>query len=298
MDIPPDAAPAALADLIAAGLVSHELISDPGQLGAEAPALAALCGLVAGSVYRIEPFHYAFRAEAGDLAGGLAELAAEDWTGALEAALKAALGLDPESDAVWLGAIETALAEPRENAEGAPLDAPLLLLRAQDASVGGAVAAARIAAPEAGLQAVIQARYAAETARLTARSLAAAEPGTALARRLAAIELRQEEILARLAEMAPALGPDPLLMRLNEGLGGILDRLERHEARAGDLAEHLAEHLTVHLSEQLSELLGRLLAERPVPAAFEETIGLSLAEFLAQLERRDAEAATPRPRLS
>lgn len=208
----------------------------------------------------------------------------------VETALKTALGLSPDSDAVWLGTIEPDPDTPREEASGAALDAPLLLLRAQADAVGEAVASARIAAPEAGLQAVIQARYAAETARLTARSLAAAEPGTALARRLAAIELRQEEILARLAEAAPVLGPDPLLVRLHEGLAGILDRLERHEARAGDLAEHLAEHLTVHLSG--------LLTERPVPTAFQETIGLSLAEFLAQLDRREAEAVAPRPRLS
>ena len=62
LDIPsPDSAPAALADLIAAGLVSHEMIGDPSRLGGEAEALRTLCGLVSGSVWRIEPFHYAFR---------------------------------------------------------------------------------------------------------------------------------------------------------------------------------------------------------------------------------------------
>ena len=62
LDIPsPESAPAALADLIAAGLVSHEMIGDPGRLGGEAEALRTLCGLVSGSVWRIEPFHYAFR---------------------------------------------------------------------------------------------------------------------------------------------------------------------------------------------------------------------------------------------
>lgn len=288
MDSPsPDAAPAALADLIAAGLVSHEMIGDPAQLGAEAPTLAALCGLIAGSVYRIEPFHYAFRAEPGDLGGGLAALPDLAWTGAIETALKAALGLDPEGDAVWLGATDLAAADPDPAAEGASLDVPLLLLRAQAAAVEAA-----LETPAPGLQAIIQARYASETARLTARSLAAAEPGTPLARRLAAIELRQEEILARLAEQAPAHGPDPLLVRLHQGLAEILARLERQEARAGDLAEHLAEHLTVHLGG----LMNGVLAERPEPATFQETLGLTLAEFLARLEQRGD--AAPRPRLS
>ena len=63
MHNPSDSAPTALADLIAAGLVSHEMIGDPARLGSEAAALKALCGLVAGPVWRIEPFHYAFRAE-------------------------------------------------------------------------------------------------------------------------------------------------------------------------------------------------------------------------------------------
>ena len=70
MDIPsPNSAPAALADLIAAGLVSHEMIGDPGRLAGEAEALRTLCGLVSGAVWRIEPFHYAFRVGPGDLGG-------------------------------------------------------------------------------------------------------------------------------------------------------------------------------------------------------------------------------------
>ena len=61
----PDSAPTALADLVAAGLVSHEMIGDPARLGPEAEVLRVLCGLVAGPIWRIEPFHYAFRAGAG-----------------------------------------------------------------------------------------------------------------------------------------------------------------------------------------------------------------------------------------
>ena len=73
MDTPSsDSAPAALADLAAAGLVSHEMIGDPGRLAGEAEALRVLCGLVAGPVWRIEPFHYAFRARPGISPGRLA----------------------------------------------------------------------------------------------------------------------------------------------------------------------------------------------------------------------------------
>ena len=68
----------------------------------------------------------------------------------------------------------------------ADLDQPLLLLRAQAAAIGGALEAA-----PAGLQAIVNARYAGEVARLTA----AAEAGSGLDARLAAIEAGQERIL-------------------------------------------------------------------------------------------------------
>jgi hypothetical protein len=73
--------PAALADLVAAGLVSHEAIGDPARL-AETETRRVLCGLVAGPIWRIEPFHYAFRLAPGDLGGALPE-APGDWAGAL-----------------------------------------------------------------------------------------------------------------------------------------------------------------------------------------------------------------------
>ena len=104
MDIPsPDSAPAALADLIAAGLVSHEMIGDPAGSAGEAEALRALCGLVAGPVWRIEPFHYAFRCPGRSrrrLGGASGRLDAQ--AAALEGALQAALG--PE--AVWVNATD------------------------------------------------------------------------------------------------------------------------------------------------------------------------------------------------
>lgn len=258
-----DAAPAALTDLIAAGLVSHEMIGDPALLGAEAPTLGTLCGLIGGPIYRIDPFHYAFRAAPEDLGGGLGRLAPGDWTGALEAALRAGFG----ADAVWLNATEL----PPE--AGAALDQPLVLLRAQTAAVTAGIAAA---AP--GLQAVIHARYACETARLTARLITAAEAGTALARRLAVIELRQEEILEAFAEHMRPAGPDPVFARLTETLAAVVQRLDAHLARADDMAERLA----------------ALAAPVGGSAGFQETLGLSLAEFLARLERRADEASSAR----
>ena len=82
-------APPALTDLTAAGLVSHEMIGDPAQLGSEAEALRVLCAQIGGPVWRLDPFHYAFRARPEDLGGRLAEFAPEGWTAALEAALRA-----------------------------------------------------------------------------------------------------------------------------------------------------------------------------------------------------------------
>ena len=156
-EIPAEMAPALL-ELIAAGLVSHEVIGDPDRLGGEASALEALCGLVTGPVYRIDAFHYAFRAAPGDLGGRLAALPAGGRTAALAEALAAVLG----PDAAWLAPIEHL---PDQLSEaGASLAQPLLLLRAQAAAVGAALAAAG-----PGLQAVINAGYATEVARLTSR---------------------------------------------------------------------------------------------------------------------------------
>ena len=146
METAPDSAPAALADLIAAGLVSHEMIGDPARLGSEAAALKALCGLVAGPVWRIEPFHYAFRA--GDDAG---TDGAEARAAALETALAAELG----AEAVWVNATEPA--------EAAAPEVPLLLLRAQGAAVLEA------AGPE--LMTVINARFAAAIAASATRDI-------------------------------------------------------------------------------------------------------------------------------
>ncbi len=155
----PDATPAVLADLIAAGLVSHEMIGDPARLAGEAAALRALCALVGGTVYRLGAFHYAFRAGPGDLDGRLAGLAPGDWTAALETALQAVLG----ADAAWLNPAGLL------GGEDPALDQPLLLLRARETAVAEGLAAA-----PAGVRAIVDAAYAAETARL----IAGAAPGS------------------------------------------------------------------------------------------------------------------------
>jgi hypothetical protein len=245
----PESGQAVLADLIAAGLVSHEMIGDPGRLGGETEALRLLCRLVAGPVWRIEPYHYAFRADPG--------AAPEAAAAALEAALRAELG----EGAVWVSATE--------RPEATDFDQPLLLLRAHGAAVEGALAAAGTE-----LQAVIGARFAAAAARI-----AAGAEGGALADRLAAIEARQATILA--AVEAGQAGVEAL-GRLAAALARVLERLD---AQADVLHAHIArEDLVAGRLAELSALAG-------TPSAFQETLGLTLAEFLARLEGGAAPAA-------
>ncbi len=266
----PDSAPTALADLVAAGLVSHEMIGDPARLGPEAEVLRVLCGLVPGPIWRIEPFHYAFRAEGGD--GTPEARTPEDTAAALEAALGAELG----PDAVWVNATDLL-------PEAAPLDQPLLLLRAQ-----GAAVAAGIEAAGADVQAVVSARFAAETARIVS-GLAAGADGP-LAARLAAIEARQDEILAALAGRATEraterAGTDAALARVAETLAALLPKIE---AQAETLQGHIARE------DMVAGRLAELSAVAGAPAAFRETLGLTLAEFLARLERRAEEGPPTR----
>lgn len=252
-------APAALADLIAARLVSHEMIGDPARLGSEAAALRVLCGLIAGPVWRIEPFHYAFRAgpgDFGDLGGALGAEPPAARAAALEAALQAALG----ADAVWVSA--TDLAEE----DAGPLEQPLVVLRAQAEALADALA---VAAP--GLQAVVNAKVAVETARLTAESITGA-PGGALVARLEAIEARQAEIAAALAAQAEATAALSLL-------GATLETvLRRLDAQADVLHAHIARE------DIVAGRLAELAALAGAPSAFQETLGVTLAEVLARLE--------------
>lgn len=265
---------AALRGLIAAGLVTHEAIGDPARLPGEAATLRAICGLVAGPVYRLEPFHYAFAARPEDLGGALAGLDSAARTAALTAALAAALG--PE--AVWIGATDMLPDETEADAE---------VKTGSEAGKGADAAEIEAAGP-----AVVDAAHAAERARLTAGALqgAAAETGASPtpgldARIETAIETRLD---ARLGAMETALGEmraaleaqaetTALLSRLNQALGAVLRRLD---LQSGVLHAHVAREDAV--AARLDELT-RIAAG---PAGFEEKLGLTLAEFLAGLQRR------------
>ena len=264
-----------LADLIAAGLVSHEMIGDPALLGSEAGALRALCAGIGGPVWRLDPFHYAFRARPEDLGGRLAGTDPAGWAAAIEAALRGALGPDLAAEAVWISAADLG-----EAAEPLP-EAPVLLLRAQGAAVAEGLAAAG-----PGTQAVISARFAVEAARLAGGLLAGGEPGSALARRLLAIETRQEEMLEMLGERAGETASLAALGRLGVTLQAALQAVaERLDAQAAALAA---------LADETGALAGRVAAlgapeareeQAREAGAFRQDLGLTLAEFLARMEQ-------------
>ena len=217
------AGPAALADLIAAGLVSHEMIGDPGRLGGEAEALRLLCGLVAGPVWRIEPYHYAFRA------GPDRRRPRRPGGAALEAALQAELG----ADAVWVSATERPEASrPRPAAPGAAR-----------AGRGGAGALAA-AGPE--LQAVIGARFAAarrpaDVGRGRGAGRARSPPGSPRSRRGRRRSSRRSPPRPRPSGRAgarPARGDARTVLRR---LDAQADVLHAHIAREDMVAGRLAE---------------------------------------------------------
>lgn len=240
MDIPsPEAPTPALAGLIAAGLVSHEMSGDPGRLENESAALRALCALVAGPVYRVKPWRYAFRVGEGDMDGALDGLASGLWADTIEAALAARLG----TDAVQVTALDAAADAPAGEADAA-LGASIAFLRIQDEAVTAVLRAA-----EPGLRAIIDAGYAAETARRTASG----DPAGPIAARIAGLEAR---------------------------LSAVTEALEAQAAQS------------TRLAAQLTDGLAALAAQ---PAAFEERLGLTIAEFLARLERAGigAEEAAP-----
>lgn len=280
------AGPAALADLVAAGLVSHEMIGDPARLGAEAAALRLLCAHVPGSIWRIEPYHYAFRLEAGadpEAAGA-----------ALEARLVAEFGPDAawvspadliaEADAASTSAGTTSGAG--AGAGAVDLDAPLLLLQASAEAVAEGIA---YAGP--GVQAVVSAGFAARAARIAAARIgadrpeaAASEGDPALAGRLAGLEAGQARLEAALAAEAESRAAAAAAeLRLTELLAKVLRRLD---AQADVLHGHIAREDKV--AGRLDEIAA--LANGGPAAAFQETLGLALAEFLARLERREAAA--------
>jgi len=277
--LPPAADQPILAELVAAGLVSHEMIGDPARLGSEAEALRALCAEVGGPVWRLEAFHYAFRARPEDLGGTLAATPAAGWTEAIETALRNALGGEPGAEVVWISAADLP--------EAALPEAPLLFLRAEAEAM-----AAGLAAAGPGTQAVIHARFAVEAARLAA----GAEPGSALARRLAVIETRQEEILEMLVERAEEGSTvGRLAATLAAALPAVVERLDAQGAALASLAA------------ETGGLAGRVAALAAAPAAsdaageaaaFRRDLGLALAEFLARLEQATAGAPPQAPALA
>lgn len=254
----PGSASAVLADLVAAGLVSHEMIVDADKTGDEATALRALCALISGSVYRVDAWHYAFPVTGADMDGTLADLSPADRAASLRTALEASLG----PDAIHLNT--TAV----PSSTRAALSRPLAFLRAQDDAVSGALC-------EAGsdLQAVVNARYATECARLTA----SVDPGGALAARLEAIEARQAGILERLECQAAPADNGQALENVTKSLSALLHRLD---VQSELLHAHLAQENRV--AAQLAEL-GEMAT---APADFQESLGLTFAEFLARMERQ------------
>lgn len=311
--------PAALADLVAAGLVSHEMIGDPARLGrrpgAEAATLRVLCAHVPGSIWRIEPYHYAFRLEAGDAEAGDAE--------AVGAALEARLAAELGADAAWvnatdliapdLGSIDPGDAAV-DGAAGAgaaaiDLDAPLLLLRA-----GAEAVADGLAFAGSGVQAVVSAGFAARAARIAADRMAEqiadqtaagqmagqiAAPDPELALRLAGLEMGQARIEAALAAEAEARAAAAAAeLRLTELLAKVLRRLDAqadvlhgHIAREDRVAEKLGEIAALAAGTAGSGTGDSGAGESGAAAAFQESLGLVLAEFLARLERREAAPA-------
>lgn len=260
----PETGPGALGGLIAARLVTHEAIGDPARLTGEAATLRAICRLVAGPVYRIEPYHYAFALGVEDLGGTLGGLAPATRTAALQAGLADALG--PE--AIWIGTTDLPPGDAGET-ETLP-EAALLVLGAHAEAIETGF---RAAGPE--LQAVIDARYAVRCARLTA----GAEAGAPLAQRLDAMETHLAEMTGAQAATGEAMA------RLSAALGAITGHLE---AQSAALRAHLARESSTET--RLAACLDEFSRLAEAPAAFQETLGLTLAEFLARLERRDVEA--------
>ena len=103
-------------------------------------------------------------------------------------------------------------------------------------------------------------------------------PAGALDARLAAIEARQAAI-ARGARGPRGRAAEAALARLGAALGQVLQRLD---AQADVLHAHIARE------DMVAGRLAELAALAGAPAAFGETLGLTLAEFLARIENREA----------
>lgn len=251
----PDPTPALLANLAAAGLVSHELIGDPARFGNETAVLEALCAKVSGAVYRLGPFHYAFRLGARDVDGLLGSSRGEPfgerepntcepgtcepaaWGAALEAAFAAEFG----AEAAWVSPADLVHAAGDE----VGLDArQVLFLKA----AGEAAAATLTEAPD--LVAVINARFAALAAETTA-----ALSVEAVERAAAAAEAERGTLAGRLDALAAGL-----------------ERLEAGLTRITAAAETAAQSAAQSAVE----------AQAGALAAFESRLGLTLAELMAE----------------
>lgn len=112
--------PAVLENLRAAGLASHAAQGGASESSGETAALRALCDLVSGPIYRLDPFHYAFRLEVEDVDGALARMAPALWAGALEASLLRA-GTSLEVQALEPGEADLGLPGDLASAEDAPV---------------------------------------------------------------------------------------------------------------------------------------------------------------------------------
>lgn len=319
-------APLALADLVAAGQVTHEMICDPAALGAEAPALNRLCALIGGEIYRIGPFHYAFRAQSEDMDGALGLIPFDDWTGMIEAALRAELGVE----AVWLYPTDLLADACALDGAGTPATAPdqacapapdqvaaetaaeaagettgetaeagnpsgisralvdRILGEITPALAAAATEAACAAARDAAMEAAMEAARAVTAEALAAATRAAEEAVSQAVSEAEASAARPIEAVGlRLAEVEARLaGLETGLSPLLARLETLLARLDAGETRDDLLGEHLAEHLTLRLGGSLSDSLTQRAGAE---AVFEETLGLALAEFLARVERAVAE---------
>jgi hypothetical protein len=306
-----DTAPKILENLVAAGLVTHELIGDPARLSGESAALAALCARVSGAVYRLGAFHYAFRLEAGDLGGALAGADPGGWGEALAADLAADLG----EEAVWVTAADLVA-----DVE-ADLDSrQVTFLRA----AGGALAAAFADAPD--LQAVVNAGMTARIAEAAAQAAgeavaaAAREAGAgaaavaasldALATRVEALEAglesrvaaalagagAQEDAAAATAALAERVADD-VMRRMGETVAEVADAAAGKAAAAAASSADLGFERLIGTMELLVSRMSEQAARASEQASRQDALasGIAAVEFgLEALERAAREQAAER----
>jgi len=140
-----------------------------------------------------------------------------------------------------------------------------------------------VAGPDA--QAVIGARFALAAARLAA---GLGEEGR-IVERLAAIEARQAAILAALEARAARAGHERSEQEAGlDRLAGAITALAAHIDSAAARSETVAETVAESLAGTAMRMAEETAARHAELAAFRETVGLVLAEFLAELERRGA----------